>query len=337
MPAIGHNGAPLGDGWIARHRSVREHWLVGHGIYVKPADPSRKRCLSQGEAWEDLLMECRYADGFVENGGRKMRIERGSVVGAVSWLAHRWNWTPQTVRTFLDKLEGDGMIMRHVPGASENNKHIGKVSTIISVCNYDKYQNPDFEDQQSKQQTNNKSAANEQQTSNNIYKEEQGNKGTREQEEKTPLPPAGEAREARAAVNRKAAQAAFSKWQEFSRSIGLRVPRDSTYEVFGKKLAARLFEHAADPRGLDEMMAVFDLALVNIGRSKFLRGMATNFRADLKFLCQRESFAKIINGDYGNGAHIDAPADDPGDCEHDRQLELIRQQREQERADHDRN
>ena len=189
---LGHNRPPLDEGWIARHRSVRGHWLVGHGLRVKPADPKRKHCLSQGEAWEDLLMECRYEDGFVENGGKKMRLDRGSLVGAVSWLGMRWNWTPQTVRTFLDKLECDGMISRHVPGASENNKHVGKQATIISVCNYDRFQSPNWGEEQTEQQTNNNSPKNEpqtsskqptndQQTSNNIYKD---NKGTKEQRNK---------------------------------------------------------------------------------------------------------------------------------------------------------
>lgn len=184
------NNPPLSEGWIARHRSVREHWLVGHGLQVKPADPSIRRCLTQGEAWEDLLMECRYEDGFVQNGGRKMRLERGSLVGAVSWLGARWNWTPQTVRTFLDKLEDDGMISRHVPGASESNKHVGKASTVITVCNYSQFQSTPDRAQQTDQQTNSKQATNDQQTSNNIYKD---NKGTKEQgnKEVPPKPPKG--------------------------------------------------------------------------------------------------------------------------------------------------
>lgn len=196
MSKIGHNGGPPvtfsgDDGWIARHRSVRDHWLVGHGLRVKPADPSRRKCLNQGEAWEDLTMECRYSDGFIESGGKKLRLERGTLLGAVSWLGNRWNWTPQTVRTFLDKLEADGMIKRHVPGASENNKHVGKQATVLTICNYEKYQAFGDHEWQAKQQTNNNQAANNQQMSNNIYKDnketkEQGNK----EREVTPLPPA---------------------------------------------------------------------------------------------------------------------------------------------------
>lgn len=186
MSDLGHNGGPPIDwrdygGFIVEARDSRSHHLIGYGKQVRPADADRGFCYSVNEAWRDLLHECRYADGYVMNGGRKMLIERGSMIGAVSWIAHRWNWSPQTVRTFLDKLELDGMISRGVPGASESNKHVGKVSTVISVRNYDVFQSPVATNQQTDQQTNHKQATNEQQTSNNKIRnnkvtKEQGNK-----------------------------------------------------------------------------------------------------------------------------------------------------------------
>jgi hypothetical protein len=67
-----------------------------------------------------------------------------------------------------------------------------------------------------------------------------------------------------------------------------------------------MYEHADDPKGIDEMLAVWDLALANIERSKYLRGMTTHkFTTHLKFICQRESFARLIEGGYGNGAHAE--------------------------------
>ena len=303
MTSMGHNNAPLGDGWITRHRSVREHWLVGHGLQVKPADPSRSHCLSRGEAWEDLLMECRYEDGFVHNGGKKMPLERGSVLGAVSWLAARWNWTPQTVRTFLDKLEGDGMISRHVPGASESNKHVGKAAAIISVCNYDKYQRPDYADQQAEQQTSRKQATNEQQHNKD-------NKGTKEQEG-PPTPKGGRLR------YRDVARQAFDEFADLAQRCNLVVPT-SFSDARAKAIIARMTEHAGDGSTPDEMLAVWRKALANIERSKFLRGMTEkNFIADLTFVLQAKSFTKLIEGSYGNGAHapvarpVSAPSETP--------------------------
>jgi hypothetical protein len=176
---IGHNKPPLGEGWIARHRSVRDHWLVGHGIHVKPADPSRKLCSTQGEAWEDLLMECRYEDGTVSNGGKKMELRRGELVGAVSWLANRWNWTPKTVRRFLDQLEIDGMITLRNP-ASEKGNQIGRQANVITVCNYDAYQTAHSHNEKPKGQPEGDQRATRGRPEGNIYKD---NKGTKEQEQ----------------------------------------------------------------------------------------------------------------------------------------------------------
>ena len=182
-----HNGGPLGEGWIARHRSVREHWLVGHGIQVKPADPNRKRTHAQGEAWEDLTMECRYEDGTVMNGGKKMELRRGELVGAVSWLAHRWNWTPKTVRRFLDQLENDGMIELKKPGV-EMGMQKGKQANVVSICNYDFYQFGFQSEGQAKGNADGKQGASKGQAEGNIYKD---NKGTREQDKEPPTPLAG--------------------------------------------------------------------------------------------------------------------------------------------------
>lgn len=147
---IGHNGGPPIDwkqygGFIVEARASREHPIVGYGQAVKPADPDRKFCLSVNEAWRWLLHEAQYKDGRVNNGGRLMEIRRGELTGAVSWLAQEWNWTPKTVRRFLDKLEADGMISRFAAGPdnsrieTERGNHGGKQAAIISVCNYEKF------------------------------------------------------------------------------------------------------------------------------------------------------------------------------------------------------
>jgi hypothetical protein len=135
-------------GWIAIHRTIRNHHIVGYGKPVKPCDPSRG-AYSRNEAWSDLLMECRYADGKVTNGGREMELRRGELVGAISWLAARWNWTPKTVRGFIDALEADGAISVRAPGAIQGQQK-GKQAHVITVCNYEKYQSAPDEEGQAK-------------------------------------------------------------------------------------------------------------------------------------------------------------------------------------------
>lgn len=313
MSKVGHNIDPEMmidwsdyDGFIVEARSSRAHPLVGYGKQVRPADEARRFCYSINEAWRDMLHECRYADGYVMNGGKRMLLERGAVVGAISYLAYRWNWTPKTVRGFLDRLEADGMIEMRQPGidpgcTQELNGHQmgrqkGTQSQIISVCNYDKFNTPKPAQGHAERHAEGTPRAREGHAEGMNH-----NKGTKEQEESTP---AFAGHVDRAAINRAAARAAFNQWREVAGRCGLPVPRDSSFETWGKKIAARMNEHAEPPAGLSDLMSVWECALANVERSSFLRGQTNaGFRADLKFLCQRESFAKLIDGGYGNGAH----------------------------------
>jgi hypothetical protein len=179
-PAIGHNGGPLVDwrdygGFIVEARDSRDHPIIGYGRSVKPADPDRGS-YSCNEAWRDLLHECRYQDGYLMNGGQKMLVRRGELIGAVSFLAHRWNWTPKTVRVFLDKLEGDGMIARFRFDDTERYKgnRNGNQANVLRVCNYDKFNTP----QAARQQSQGQSSGNQGAIEGPHNKEEQRNKGT---------------------------------------------------------------------------------------------------------------------------------------------------------------
>lgn len=188
---VGHNRGPsLSDGdegWIAVARSMRRHWLVGFGQPVTSAD-REKGSYSRSEAWIDLIMECRYSAGMVNNNGRKMQLKHGQLLGANAWLAARWNWTPKTVRGFLDRLEGEGMIERFAPcsesvspSAKPGNRK-GKFSTIISLCNYALYQLGERSEGQVGGQVKGELRAGSGQVEGDIYKEEtkeQGNKKTK--------------------------------------------------------------------------------------------------------------------------------------------------------------
>lgn len=190
MTRIGHNGGPSlppqDSGWIAITRSMRNHPIVGFHLHVKPADPEMGGAMQPALAFIDLIMECRYDAGYVMNGGRKMLIQRGQLVGAVSWLAARWNWTPKTVRGFLDRLENDGMIERVRPGI-ESGQQKGKQANLLSVCNYDKYQRQTETEGQATGPTEGKQGASKGQAEGHIYKD---NKGTKEQGNNTLPSPA---------------------------------------------------------------------------------------------------------------------------------------------------
>lgn len=168
---VRHNGGPpIADdsGWVAISRASRTHPVVGWHLFVQPADAGRG-ALQPALAWQDLIMECRYADGTVNNNGRVMLLRRGQMLGATAWLANRWNWSIKTVRGFLERLETHGMIRRfegeHAPQCDENGtkndvqlgrlpdlngnqlgrsegRSKGRLSNTLSICNYDDYQMP---------------------------------------------------------------------------------------------------------------------------------------------------------------------------------------------------
>jgi hypothetical protein len=297
MTGIGHNNPPPenGGGWIAIARGMRSHWLVGFGQPVKPDDESRG-AHSRAEAFIDLIMECRYCAGTVSNGGVKMLLEPGQLVGAVSWLASRWNWTPQTVRTFLDKLEDDGMISRATPGTEKHNMQRGKQATVITLCNYHEYQIALYVQQHVKQQANNKQLTSTQQASNNIYKEEQGNKGTREQitspngEVFAPALILDDVKTSRRELD---ALEAFNSYNELALRVAL--PTCGTLTPQRRKsVMARLREHGPTSWGK---------ALANIERSAFLRGQIKDFQVSFDWLIKPTNFGKVADGAYGNGAH----------------------------------
>lgn len=198
-----HNGGPpldgenpFGrDGWIAVARVMREHHIVGFGRPVEPADPDRGFVYSRAEAWLDLIMECRYAAGSIMNAGRRMELQPGQLLGATSWLANRWNWTPKTVRGFLEKLQADGMIERSTPGVqptksqtktgSDNNYDVsiigrqkGTQAQVITVCNYSTYQVIRDDEGQAQGQAEGTQGASRGHAKGNTLTKEQGNKGT---------------------------------------------------------------------------------------------------------------------------------------------------------------
>lgn len=91
--------------------------------------------------------------------------------------------------------------------------------------------------------------------------------------------------------------AAFQAWNETALRCALPQAAKLTPDR-QRKIAARLRDY-----GLDGWRQ----ALAHIEQSAFLTGQNDRgFRANLEFVCQPSSFAKLIDGAYGNGRHADA-------------------------------
>jgi len=104
--------------WIKLYREISDHWLW------------RKKPFSPGQAWIDILIEANHRDNKAWIKGEIYECKRGQSLHSVKTWGNRWGWSRQQVRTFLRSLESDLMIIQ-----KSTNK-----TTILTICNYDKYQ-----------------------------------------------------------------------------------------------------------------------------------------------------------------------------------------------------
>lgn len=107
------------SGWIKIHRSIKDHWLY-----------TEKRIFSRFEAWNDILLTVNYSDAQTLIKGKLYNVKRGeSILSLDSW-AKRWGWEKSSVRRFLKLLENESMVVLD----SDN------VTTRLTVCKYESYQ-----------------------------------------------------------------------------------------------------------------------------------------------------------------------------------------------------
>ena len=108
------------DGWIKSWRKVRNNWIWNNAEYFK--------------AWHCILYEVNHDFKVrkVPIDGEIVACGRGQSINSLSTWAELFGktWTLRNVRTFLNLLASDGMIVRE--GLRK--------TTRITVCNYDLYQ-----------------------------------------------------------------------------------------------------------------------------------------------------------------------------------------------------
>lgn len=103
-------------GWFKVYRSLDEHWI--------------SQDMEKLGRWTWLLMKAAHEDTKVVDGNRIIELKRGQLIASLSLLEAKWGVTRKTVMRFLDTLEREEMLHRHV------HQNI----TIITICNYEGYQ-----------------------------------------------------------------------------------------------------------------------------------------------------------------------------------------------------
>lgn len=106
--------------WVRQCVDIYDHPVLDHGPYDRRS------------AWGWLIANAAWKDREVNHKGKRITLKRGQLIGARAFLADKWGWSEQQVRTFVNHLVREGML--------EINQSGGHYANVISVCNYDAYQ-----------------------------------------------------------------------------------------------------------------------------------------------------------------------------------------------------
>lgn len=106
------------EGWISLHRKIKISWIWDDPIKLK--------------WWITILLEVNHESKKVAIGNKIVECKRGQSIRSLDNWAKEFRTTKKTIRTFFLMLQSDDMIK------IEN----VQISTRITVCNYDSYNNP---------------------------------------------------------------------------------------------------------------------------------------------------------------------------------------------------
>lgn len=146
------------SGFVAAYREALDHPLL-------------KGNAERLGAWMWLVMKAAWKPTPFDIGGKIVTIERGQLCASRSQLAQAWGMSPSGVERFLTRLKTEQMIEQET----------GQGRSIITICNYSKYQDVSDEAGQTTGQVTG------QQSDSHRTAKEQGNKGTRDIEPNGPI------------------------------------------------------------------------------------------------------------------------------------------------------
>lgn len=143
------------SGWVRTSRSIIDHPLFAGEAF------------SKRDAWQWIIIKAAWKDTSHRVGNDLHNVPRGSVFVTIRQLMKEWQWGNTKVSGFLKALEKQDMVQ------IENKT--GK--TLITVCNYSKYQDAeDFPRQeQDANQDKNKTAARQEQDTKETNKQNNNN------------------------------------------------------------------------------------------------------------------------------------------------------------------
>lgn len=106
------------SGYVKAHRDRFAHPLFG------------KEPFCRGYAWDWIVSRACWKATKYDVRGQIIEVSRGQFVASPDEMARAWNWSRSAVIRFLMRLQTEHMIEQST----------GHKKTIITVCNYEKYQ-----------------------------------------------------------------------------------------------------------------------------------------------------------------------------------------------------
>jgi hypothetical protein len=139
----------MSKGWVSIHRSICDNFLWFEEPFTK------------AQAWIDLILNANHKENTMLIRGNVIKLKRGQIGWSELTMASRWRWSRNKVRHFLKLLE-----IEHQIGQQK----VYKITTIIDIINYDRYQNGTTDDTTEGQQKDNRRYTNNNDNNeNNIY------------------------------------------------------------------------------------------------------------------------------------------------------------------------
>ena len=101
--------------------------------FLETEEWKQSRAYSQAEAWLWLLLAANYSseEKVVEVGGKAVPVKRGQLFTTYRNLAEEWGWSKNAVARYVGQKVGQHKL--------KSGTVFGTLGTLITICNYDKY------------------------------------------------------------------------------------------------------------------------------------------------------------------------------------------------------
>jgi hypothetical protein len=119
------------SGYILMHRGWQDNPIFDRQEY------------SRRDAWAWLIESASWKPGRVRVKGDMIDLQRGELCFAQRFLAEKWGWSKSRVDRFLKLLCAESMIEVRTKNGATADHAAGQGQSIITICNYDRYQAPE--------------------------------------------------------------------------------------------------------------------------------------------------------------------------------------------------